>query len=210
MRNVIDLMVTYTCMALGLVAAIIGVRSYGSELGNTARESSAGLPLSSYFVGKHLAELPSIVIYSFLYCVSFYLICSPASDFGAFFAVILLFEWVMFGVGAVSSVLLASSQSNALLCAAISALLGGLATDNDGFVKSLCWARWASEALFLSESRLDLLPEPVKSNTQAYLTLANKFDKDAYNTDILALVIYGIVLRVLAFAIMSRKFRQQK
>src|SRR5207248_1410266 len=93
-RDVINLMATYTCMALGLVAAIIGTRLYGSELLNVSRENqSTGLPLSSYFVGKNLSDLPAVVVNSFLYCVAFYLICSPASDFGKFYATILLFEF---------------------------------------------------------------------------------------------------------------------
>ena len=205
-RDVLDLMATYTVMALGLVAAIIGVRNYGSELTNIARESSAGVSLGAYFLGKSLAELPLIILYSFLYCVSYYLISSPASHFSDFFTILLLFEFAVFGVGHVSSLLFRGE--NALLCAAISALLGGLATNADSAVKDLCWARWAAEALWLSESRTDLLQPPMDTGVNAYMEGRNMFKIGMYSNDIAALFIFGIVLRLIAFALMYRKFKQ--
>jgi len=205
-RDVLDLMATYTVMAVGLVAAIIANRNYGQELNNISRESSAGLSLGAYFLGKALAELPLMVVYSFLYCVAYWCIASPASEFGDFYLVLLLFEFVLFGIGYVSTFLFRGE--NALLCSAISALLGGLATNNDGFIKSLCWARWAAEALFISEARLDQLTPPVDETVRAYIENRSKFDTDNYGNDILALVIMGAVLRLMAFGLMFLKYKQ--
>ena len=205
-RDVLDLMATYTVMAVGLVAAIIANRNYGQELNNISRESSAGLSLVSYFLGKALAELPLMVMYSFLYCVAYWCIASPASEFGDFYLVLLLFEFVLFGIGYVSTFLFRGE--NALLCSAISALLGGLATNNDGFIKSLCWARWAAEALFISEARLDQLTPPVDQTVRSYIENRSKFDTDNFGNDCLALIIMGVVLRLMAFGLMFLKYKQ--
>jgi ABC-type multidrug transport system ATPase subunit len=206
-RDVLNLMGTYTVMALGLVCAIIGNRCYGEERANIQREGSGGMSFTAYFIGKSLAEIPVITVYAFVYCVSFWLVCSPASEFGRFYAVILLFCLTLFGIGYVSSFLFASTE-NALLCSAVSALLGGLATDNQSPEKNVCWSRWAAEALFLSEARADLLPQSVESMLATYLYTRNKFELDMYGTDLLVLVIMAVTLRVLAFALMYRRFKQ--
>ena len=206
LRDVLNLMVTYTVMALGLVAAIIGTRTFGRELTNVARESSAGVSLQAYALGKMLSDLPIIVLYSFLYCVAYTLISSPASHFSEFFLTLLLFEFVLFGIGNVSSLLFRGE--NMLLCACICSLLGGLATDNLDAINSLCWARWASEGLFLAEARMDMLESPVDLTVKAYLQGRNAFETDNFSKDMQALLGYGILLRIIAFALLYRKYKQ--
>lgn len=199
-------MTTYTVMALGLVAAIIGTRTFGRELTNVVRESSAGVSLPAYFLGKMIADLPVIVLYSFLYCVAYTLISSPASRFADLFVTLLLLEFVLFGIGNVSSLLFRGE--NMLLCACICSLLGGLATDNLNTINSLCWARWASEGLFLSEARMDLLESPMDAAVQAYLKGRNAFVPGNFSIDMQALLYYGILLRCIAFGLLYRKYKQ--
>jgi len=205
-RDVINLMVTYTVMALGLVSGIIGNRTYGQELTNMRRESEAGLSLAAYFLGKALAELPLIVLYSFFYSVAYFLVASPSASFDTFYTVILLFEFVCFGIGYVSSVLF--QGENALLCSAVSTLLGGLATENTSMEQNACWARWTAEALFIAEARIDLLEHPLDKHVQNYMDGRNGFSTDNYAIDLIVLLLYGLLLRVMAFGIMKWKLRK--
>lgn len=202
----LNLMVTYTVMALGLVAAIIGTRTFGRELPNVVRESSAGVSLRAYCFGKMAADLPLITLYSFLYCVAYTLISSPPSRFADFFLTLLLFEWVLFGIGYIASLLFRGE--NITLCACICSLLGGLATDNLDAINSLCWARWASEGLFLAEARLDLLEWPGDLMVQGYLKGRYAFERDNFSTDMQALLFYGLLLRIIAFGLLYRKYKQ--
>jgi hypothetical protein len=208
LKDTLGLQTTYTVMALGLVCAIIANRTFGQERDNIARESAAGMSLSAYFAGKALAELPLIVAYSFAFSVAFWLVCSPAAQFGAYYAVILLFCLTLYGIGEVSSLLFIGAPENALLCSAISALLGGLATDADSPVKNACWSRWAAEAIFLSNVRSERMPQRLQGMLQQYMDSSSKFVIGAYAKDLGVLALMAVVLRLLTLAIMWRKFRK--
>ena len=206
-RDVTDLMTVYTVMALGLVSAIIGNRCYGQELVNMKRESGAGLSPSAYFWGKAISEIPLIVLYSFLYTVSFYCVASPGARFNDFYTTILLFEFVTFSIGYVSSLML--TGENALLLSAIAALLSGLATDNRSVIKNICWTRWTAEALYVSDVRVDLLQPPMDDIVQTYMDKRNKFDIDNYSLDLVVLLIYGLALRLWAYLLVVKRFYQR-
>ncbi len=55
-------------VALGLIGAVTGVRTLGSEVFNTSREVASGASLTAYFMGKMLRDLLGIVVYSLVRC----------------------------------------------------------------------------------------------------------------------------------------------
>lgn len=204
-REFVLLMCTYTVMAVGLVASISGCRSFGAEIenGNLRRELESGAHLTAYFIGKCLSDVVLIVGYSFIYTTSYFLVASPPSTFNDFFGAIFLLELVCFAIGYVSTALL--NGENSLLCAAISSLLAGLGTDNDGAQKTFVWARWFAEAIFISEAREDLLPAQLRPVLVAYFDGRAKFKLDMYKNDLLALIIFAVVLRAMAFVLLWRR-----
>jgi hypothetical protein len=205
------LLATFTTMAVGLLGAVLGTRAFGQELANLHREGQSGLCAPAFVLGKALGDLPLITAYAFLYCVAYFLVAAPAASFGDFFLCLLLLEFVMFGVGYVASLLL--QGENALLLAAISALLGGLATDQKDAINQVCWASWFSEALVLSEARVDLFDDSVADGqadqARMFLRTSASYDTDRFATDIGVLLAMGVALRVLAFLLVLAKLRRK-
>lgn len=48
-----------------------------------------GISHGSYVLGKVLSDFPFIILYSFVYSVSFFTVAAPASNFSDFYAIIL-------------------------------------------------------------------------------------------------------------------------
>jgi hypothetical protein len=120
---------TYTTMAVGLLSAIIGCRTFGMyllvksihvfplhiytynlfvqlsiyilsshllgpELLNFYREASSGSSISAYFIGKAIADLPGLVVYSLMYTSTFVTMAAPNADFARYFASVLVYQVV--------------------------------------------------------------------------------------------------------------------
>jgi len=196
----------YTVMCVGLLFAVLGTRAFGSERANLKREANAGLSMSAYVVGKSLADVPFMLLGSFLYCMAYFLVAAPVASFTKFYALLVVYEFAVFGVGYVSS-LLFWDRDNVLLCAGVSALLGGLATDA-GFPSDLCWARWLAEGLWLLQARrgdFGGAGSDTEVRVEQFLYTRSEEETDAqpgfkldmYDDDCGALIIFGLVLRAL-------------
>ncbi len=191
-------------VALGLIAAVTGVRTFGAEVLNMSREVASGASASAYFVGKCLSDLPAIIIYSLVFTSTFYVMAAPNAHFTQFFAIILYFEWTMYGLGYVCSVMF-KAQENALIMAVVASLLAGLATDNMDPQKSAAWSRWTSESIFLAEVRADSLTGATRELFQQYLDVSSKFNLDNWSQTIVASIVYGVVLRILSLILLRRR-----
>ena len=103
-------------MAIGLVAATIGTRTFGSERKVFWRETASGGNTLAYFLSKMLVELPYIALNALVLVTSMFLLLSPVGGFGAHYLNIFLLEFVTYGLGYWCSALL-GGQVRALYCA---------------------------------------------------------------------------------------------
>lgn len=106
---------TYSVMAIGLVAATIGTRTFGAERAVYWRETAAGGNTVAYFLSKMLIEVPTIALNSLVLVSSTFLLLAPSGGFGAHWLTTFLLEWVCYALGYWTSGLLEgqvpSSQS---------------------------------------------------------------------------------------------------
>jgi len=227
-------------MALGLTAGSMGFRNFGAERVNWMREHETGLSTGAYVIGKSLCEIPIIVLYvsqtltwtacpdpshmrmnrlcvarvpcrySLTYCLTFATLAYPAAKFSDFFAAILLFESMVFGVGYSASVLL-SSSTNALLLITTSTLLNGLTTTGQQAQNVFGWGRWFAEPMFIAEMRLDIQPAATRQFIQLYAESkeALGFDLSSFENRMGVMLLYAVALRFLTYVIWKYRLRQK-
>lgn len=99
-------MAIMTAIGLALPAAMAALRVFGPERVVFWRESSAGSNTFSYFVGKDLAQYPSLILLPLLFAGVFATFWSPRGSFVMLWILFMLVWWVASGIGYVISVLL--------------------------------------------------------------------------------------------------------
>lgn len=205
-RDLTPLETALISMILGVISAVTGVRTFGSEILNASREIASGQSTSAYFLAKLLADIPNQIVYSLIFVSTYYVVAAPNATFGDYFLLIFIYQFVVYSIGYVCSMMF-KAQENALLMGVVAALLSGLGTDNETIIKSLCWTRWSGEAMFLIQVRANELEGATRTIYQTYADFKVKFDLDNFALDIGVLVIFGVALRVLTLVLLRRRQR---
>jgi len=207
-RDQIGLMGAYTVMAVGLTGSVIGNRLFGHEKTNFYREASSGIDVTAYFMGKCLSDIPFIVLYAFVYCISYYTVASPASKFSDFYQLLLTYEFVMLSVGYVASCLF--EEENALLLSVVASFLAGLASDRTVAISWLAWSLWLQEGLFTAEARLDLASPQLQALIVFYGNVRYEFDIGVVGRDAGVLILFGVIFRLLSYAILRYHLKRRE
>jgi len=199
---------TYIVMGVGLIAAVQGNRNFGQEISNIYREAPSGISVEAYYIGKCLADLPLIVVYSFIFSISFYTVAAPSANFRDYFALLFLFEFALFAVGYICSLKLATE--NALLLSTMASLLAGLANGDTSVIDKFAWSTWYGEGYFNAEVRMDLYSPPVQVVISDYVSSSRGFDVNALAKDMLVLLLFGAVFRILGFKILYEEIKKRE
>jgi ABC-type multidrug transport system ATPase subunit len=147
-------------LAIGLVAALNGVKIFGGELSIALREGTSGVSVSAYFFGKIIGALPVSVLNPFAFLSLYYYISSARIYFGDIFGVLFIATMTTQALGVMIS--LVTKPSNAQVTAIMTTLLmscfsGSAITisqmkEAGGLTLFLCqisYSRWCYQSLVL-------------------------------------------------------------
>jgi len=186
----------YATMAIGLCAATIGVRTFYNERVIYWRETASGTNTLVYFLANCAVDIFPVFIYSLTLACAFVAVTCPTGSLGGYVGAIFLYEYCLFGVGYICGCL---NDSNPFILAVIVALISGLGVQATGV--PFMWSRWAGEALLLHEIGYETQPPQVKPLVEFYI-VNWKYKVGMYATDLWAMVLVGLGLRLLAYILM--------
>eukprot|EP00762_Andalucia_godoyi_P006751 ANDGO_06230.mRNA.1 ABC transporter G family member 24 len=191
----------YCIMAVGLVAMASAVRTFGRDRLVTWRESSVGINWVAVSFAKWLVDVPMIAIYSLCFTASMLIVSSLEGPLPQYWLVFFCIEFCVFGFGYCLSACMRAK--NAILVGVIAAL-SFVVTDGSAFsIHSLgpfayiSYPRWAAEAIFLTAIQYDSMT-PEDQQLMRYVVDNYKgWNLDNYSLDILAMLLIGMVFRVI-------------
>ena len=199
--------------------------TFGSEKTVFWRDSSSGMPTTSYFLAKFIADIPRMVIASFFYTFALTMFIDFRSTFADLFLIYAALYYVAFTFGYFISIVF--NKASVPLVTAANAmiqgfLLGGVSPDlnevyNAGpnsIITPFRWLweisgpRWAVEAYYLKETQarpwIELQPDSV-------VPIAHGYGKNTYSECLKSLVKIGsmwVLFSLLALKLTKR--RKQK
>ncbi|XP_048580438.1 putative white-brown complex homolog protein 30 [Nematostella vectensis] len=198
---------TLSSLAIGLTAMLSALRCFGNTRTTFWRESSTGINRLSYFLAVNVVQLPILVVTPMMYLSLLYPLVAPRGFLMYHYIATLAAQFACTGMGYAISTLFnpKNSQMASVTFALISSLVSGLSpslckmqdyTVIGPMMYTLSYCRWYVEALFEKEAIRfpDVLGQYVHE-------LANKngYSLDNYATCIMAMMVMGLVYRVLAF-----------
>lgn len=149
----------FLSLATGFAATQQSLQPYGAERTIYWREASVGLSPAAYYAGKNIAFALDVFAQPLLFTILFYFIAMPRASFGLYYAVLLVNQFALTGLGMLISVLLDPKKSQ--LAAVVMTLVFNAASgfsptmselSHFSFVTWFSYARWLIEALFIMET----------------------------------------------------------
>lgn len=192
-----------TVIAIGLVAAAPGVKTFSEELLLYRREAEAGHSRIAYFMAKVVSAFPRMIMGCLHFTVPLLLLATPVINWGAAFFINLLYFYCIYGLA--SCVSMVTRREDAPLFATMIALITGiLCGAAPPLAKVKTWHLeflWrASPATWVAEVYFARLVEPF-----AYLyDVEFASDKTGYSLihfgrNVAALAGIGTLYRILSF-----------
>lgn len=89
----------FLCLGVLFAGIAAGSSTFGSERVVFWRDTSAGMPALPYYIAKAAADIPRIIVSSFLFTTTFILFFDYRSALYDIFAVVLLVYMTAFGMG---------------------------------------------------------------------------------------------------------------
>ena len=197
-----------TCLAVSLTGVTAAVRVFGNEKVNYWREASSGMSPLSYFLGKNLAYLPSIVLAPFVYLCVFYTLTAPKGSVFSFYLVLLLVEFVAVGIAFFVSVLLPVQLAylgGVILCLIMSMFGGTYPTLSDlntlfpplKWMPNISYLRWAQEAFYIVQVRGWADVYNINRGLEIF-----SYHLDEYSLAMGLLLVFGVIFRLAAYLVM--------
>jgi len=95
--------VTMILLAIGLVGAMSGLRTFGKEQIIFKKESESGLNTFAYFIAKDISSLPSVILAPIVFSTVLCTLQQPRAPFYEYWYSLTLIYWVAFGLGYIVS-----------------------------------------------------------------------------------------------------------
>ncbi|KAI9348737.1 hypothetical protein DFJ73DRAFT_796357 [Zopfochytrium polystomum] len=197
-------------IAVALAAAPPAVKVFGEEKSVYFREAASGHGRFAYYVGKTLASIYRILLASGHFSAVFYLLCRPTLSAGMQFLLVFLNFYVVYGVSAITSMLVPRTDAP-LLSVIVGLILAVFCGFGPSLDETTRWAfgvsgnRWAAEAQFVEWIRPygDVYNNGVSAGVYGY-------QLDETTRAVLAMVVLGVVYRVIGFVLMIGLNRSQQ
>lgn len=199
----------YCCVVTGVSSVCRAVSVLDEERSVIRRESLTGRSAIVYGLAKVVSEIPVVLFGALVYISVFYALATPNGTFGGYVLAIVSMEFAASGLGYCIS-FLASSETN-LVTGIVSAVALCICSgarpplrqvrDSYGFlivIWSLSFARWAGEALYITE--IDFYQSKGYNVSGGYDVLG--YDSGNLSTDIGINVLLGTVFRLLALGLL--------
>ncbi|KAI9313001.1 hypothetical protein DFJ73DRAFT_935659, partial [Zopfochytrium polystomum] len=205
-------------IAVALAAAPPAVKVFGEEKAVYYREAASGHGRLAYYMassghafwGKTLASMYRIVLASGHFAAVFYVLSHPTLSGGMQFLLVFLNFFVVYGVSAITSMLVPRTDAPLLsvivgLILAVFCGFGPSLDDKTRWAFGLSGNRWAAEAQFI----LWIEPYADVYNT-GISALIYGYQLNETVRAVLAMVALGIIYRVVAFVLMVSLNRSQQ
>lgn len=205
----------YIALAIGLAGSPAGVRTFGEEKAVYFREAASGHSKLAYYTAKTVSMLYRLTSGAFHFAAVFHCLASPAIPFTALFVIVLCQYYAVYGLAAVTSMVV--SRENSALLGVIASLIAGclcgfgpsLVQFRDwgvGFVPDLSYARWANEAWFDYETR----PYRSKYLVEEVSAPLFGYTLDRFAVDITMMLLIGTAYRAIAYVLLVRVNRDKQ
>ncbi len=195
--------VSYTCVALGLMATVGSIPTFKENEAAFRREAASGLNRVAYFTALSLFDFIGSAIRAAAYLATWTSYANPKTVLWQMYVVSLGLFWFCSGTGYVLALGLGSG--NASLAAAVITLISTLIARQPGahgllsLVQKLSFARWALEGFVIAESnRLS----GVWLLARCADLLALGYDVRRFATCLVALTVLGILTRLVALCML--------
>jgi len=205
----------YVSLAVGLAGSPAGVKTFGEERAVYYREASSGHNKLAYYIAKSISMIYRLTLGSFHFAALFHCLAAPSSPFGVMFIIILSQYFAVYGLAAVTSMLV-KRENSALLGVIVSLVAGvlcgfgpSLVQMRDwgvGWVNDMSYSRWANEAWMHYETlpyRNMYMVEEVSAPLFGY-TL------DRFGYDIGMIMLIGLMYRVIAYLLLIYSNRDKQ
>lgn len=214
-KDDVGILAGYIIMAVSLVAVAVAGQTFGDERLVYFREASSGQSALAYCVGKCFWDLPMLMIYAALFVGPLHAIISPAGSIWHYYLDIACLEFCIYGVTYVLSMFV--RRENLTLVGLVITMTWGttcgiaVKVNDMGIFGTLSYPRWAGEAIYVTEVRLDYMSA---SQAQAVRYFVDHF---FYNYvfgqwwyDLGMMIMYGVVFRIAAFVAMKLCHRSKQ
>jgi hypothetical protein len=149
------------CLAIGLTSLATSVDVLLPEWGIVARQRRAGVNILTYYLARNIADgVPNILIPPLVFCAVFYFFLELNQSFLMFYLIVMVTQFTCIGLGYFASLVAQPAPFLAgcvivLISIAFSGVQPTLKDLNStaliGFLSNFSFARWAVEAIYISE-----------------------------------------------------------
>ena len=199
----VPMMSLLVCISVGLIASAPGVRVFGEEHLMFLREAASGHDRLAYYLAKVFSTIPRIVLGCFHFTTLFVLLATPIMGYGPAFAANLMYFFCIYGLASIVSMIVGQAEGPlfSVMASLIVGVLSGAAPPlNNVYKWHVGWLWRSSPGVWLAEIYFGKNVSPL-----AYLydvrnaSQRTGYSLDSFGTDLLALLLIGVIYRVVAF-----------
>lgn len=196
-------------MIIAVASVLWSVNTFGRTMTIYFRDRISGTNSTAYFISKILYDFIHWFRMTFIFISIFYLMATPRSSWGYWFATISGTFWAGMGVSYLVSILIPLQRAPAIAVVTVvsMAVTSGLSPSLDvvsnwnilRFFWYVSYNRWAAEAFVI----MDASGQPTNGRMDRIIT-ATGFDPANLDIDIAIVFMIGIVWRILAYIALLR------
>nr|XP_029149663.1 putative white-brown complex homolog protein 30 [Arachis hypogaea]XP_029154703.1 putative white-brown complex homolog protein 30 [Arachis hypogaea] len=191
---------TFTIIAVSLLCKIGALRSFSNDKLNYWRESASGISSLAHFLSKDTVDLFNTIIKPVVFLSMFYFFSNPRSSFASNYVVLLCLVYCVTGIAYIFAIYFAYSLAQ-LWSVLLPVVMTLIAKQNDDsilmhIIMKVCYPRWALEAFVIANAERYT---GVWLITRCTSLLVSRYNLGDWDFCLIALVVYGIVARIVAF-----------
>ncbi|RYR53440.1 hypothetical protein Ahy_A06g028558 [Arachis hypogaea] len=186
--------------SLALLCKIGALRSFSNDKLNYWRESASGISSLAHFLSKDTVDLFNTIIKPVVFLSMFYFFSNPRSSFASNYVVLLCLVYCVTGIAYIFAIYFAYSLAQ-LWSVLLPVVMTLIAKQNDDsilmhIIMKVCYPRWALEAFVIANAERYT---GVWLITRCTSLLVSRYNLGDWDFCLIALVVYGIVARIVAF-----------
>jgi len=201
----------YSVMVLGILGTAYAVSSFGQHMPVYWREAASGSSQLAYFVANNAIDTGLAAAFAFFFLAAYAAVADPWGAFGTYFALTFMMLWTNFGLGYLTSFVLARSNAavTSVLCAMVMGVFSGMA-----FQRTPTYSFFYSEAIWRAEASLVIHNAHPSDLYWISVYASNNYgyhiDAGVTANALKWMALYGGGLRLLAFLCMIFRHRSKQ